>query len=398
MDAQEDRLPTLFIVPLMQFFVGLLLFTALLNGQRDLTVLAFLVLGIVIGARFWSRFSLSGIKAYSTVDGQKVFPGETFTLKMSAENAKFLPVWLQMKVPVDDSLHPSSSETTIAKESGLLWYQRAQFQWELTAQRRGVHRIGPIQLKVADLFGFFPREKQTQESLQIIVYPRLVPLKPISLPRRDLFGVPGAASPVQDPVYILGTRDYQHCQPARYIHWKASARHNRLQEKIFEPSEQEKVLLVVEVDQFAQNRAGERFERTLEVVASLAVRLDQKGYAVGLATNGAIVGGGPAILPIARGPQQMPGILETLARLHMESHGDLLDMLRSGLSLPWGVSGVHFSYDQDATTLAAEGYFSHRKVPIMFVVSQPRSIPGKNNVQGRVYRLNDICIDGTDKK
>ena len=47
---------------------------------------------------------------------------------------------------------------------------------------------------------------------------------------------------------------------------------------------------------------------------------------------------------------------------------------------------------------AAEGYFSHRKVPILFVVSQPRYIPGKDNVQGRVYRLNDICIDGTDKK
>ena len=276
MEAQEHRLPTLFIVPLIQFFVGLLLFIALLHGQRDLTVLAFLVLGMVIGARVWSRLSLSGIKSYSTVDRQKVFPGQTLTLKMSAENAKLLPVWLQIKVPVDGSLHPFSRETTFAKESGLLWYQRVQFQWELTAQRRGVHEIGPAQVKVADPFGFFPREKEAQGSLHIIVYPRLVPLKPISLPRRDLFGVPGAKSPVQDPIYILGTRDYQHWQPARYIHWKASARHNRLQEKIFEPSEQEKVLLVVEVDQFAQNSAGASFERTLEVGASLAVRLVTK--------------------------------------------------------------------------------------------------------------------------
>ena len=398
MEAQEHRLPTLFIIPLIQFFVGLLLFIALLHGQRDLTMLAFLVLGMVIAARLWSRLSLSGIKSYSTVDAQKVFPGETLTLKMSAENAKLLPVWLQMKVPVDGALHPSSRETTFAKESGLLWYQRAQFQWELTAQRRGVHEIGPTQVKVADLFGFFPREKEAQGSLHIIVYPRLVPLKPISLPRRDLFGVPGAKSPVQDPIYILGTRDYQHWQPARYIHWKASARHNRLQEKIFEPSEQEKVLLVVEVDQFAQNSAGASFERTLEVVASLAVRLDQRGYAVGLVTNGVFVGGGPTILPIAKGPQQLPGILEALARLHMEPNGDLVDILRSGLALPWGVSCVHFSYDQDGASLATEGYFSHRKVPVVFVVSQPRSISGEDKVRGKVYSLDDICIKRAERK
>jgi hypothetical protein len=66
-----------------------------------------------------------------------------------------------------------------------------------------------------------------------------------------------------------------------------------LQEKIFDPTEQEKVLLVVDVDQFARNKADEEFEHTLEIVASLAMRLDKKGYAIGLVTNGVTVGGGP---------------------------------------------------------------------------------------------------------
>jgi uncharacterized protein (DUF58 family) len=388
MEAQEHRLPTLFIIPLIQFFVGLLLFIALLHGQRDLTMLAFLVLGMVIAARLWSRLSLSGIKSYSTVDAQKVFPGETLTLKMSAENAKLLPVWLQMKVPVDGALHPSSRETTFAKESGLLWYQRAQFQWELTAQRRGVHEIGPTQVKVADLFGFFPREKEAQGSLHIIVYPRLVPLKPISLPRRDLFGVPGAKSPVQDPIYILGTRDYQHWRPARHIHWKASARHNRLQEKVFEPSEQEKVLLVVEVNRFEENDAAEAFERTIEVVASLAAQFDQKGYAVGFATNG-VVEGGPAILPIGRSPQQVPSILEALARLKMKAMADLANTLNRGLQLAWGASCVHFSYER------GEGYFSNRNTPVVFVVCRPRSSSEEDEprLRGRVYRLDEIRLE-----
>ena len=82
-----------------------------------------------------------------------------------------------------------------------------------------------------------------------------MPLGPLSLPRRDFFGVPGGESPVDDPVYILGTTDYQNGRPAKYIHWKASARHHRLQEKVFESTEQEKILLVVDVDQFVKAEA-----------------------------------------------------------------------------------------------------------------------------------------------
>ena len=399
MEAQESRLPTIFVVSLMQFLVGVLLFVALLHSQRDLAILALLVLSVMGGARLWSRVSLSGIKCYSVVDKEKVFPGEVLTLHIRAENAKFLPVWLQVKVPVDGTLSPSSGDTTFTNESGLLWYQRARFHRDLVAQRRGIHRVGPPHLRVGDLFGFFPREREEQADLHVIVYPRLVPLKPVSLPRRDFFGVPGAKSPVQDPIYILGTRDYQHWRPARYIHWKASARHNRLQEKAFEPSEQEKALLVVDVGQFAENSAAEGFEHTLEAVASLAVQFDQRGYAVGFVTNG-VVEGGPTILPIARNPQQLSSILEVLARLQMKAKGDLAETLQRGLHLAWGVSCVHFSYEEDINTLATEGYFSYRKVPMVFVVCRPRSLLGDDGhkVRGKVYALDEIRIKETERE
>ncbi|HUT72735.1 MAG TPA: DUF58 domain-containing protein [Desulfatiglandales bacterium] len=394
MEPQEYRVSSIFIVPLIVFFVGVLLFIALLHGQRDLTIFAILILGVVTGARLWSRYGLSGIRCYSAVDRDKVFPGERLSLTVRVENAKFLPVWLQMTVPVASPLHPGSDEAAFTEESGLLWYQKARFEWDLVAQRRGVHRVGPPYIKAADIFGFFPRQREEHESLHVIVYPRLVPLRPISLPRRDLFGVPGSKSPVQDPVYILGTRDYQQWRPARYIHWKASARHNRLQEKVFEPSEQEKVLLAVEVSHFAKNNAEEGFEHTLEVVASLAVRLDQRGFAVGLVTNGAVDGGGPTIVPIARNPGQLPAILEALARLHMEAKWDLIAMLRDTFKLSWGVSCVHFSYEEDAKTQHTEGYLLNRKVPTVRVVcrSGPASGAYKRTGRGKIYHLYEIRI------
>ena len=399
MEAQESRLPTILIIPLIQFFVGVLLFIALLHKQRDLAVLALLVFGITGGGRLWSRMSLSGIKYNSMVDKGKVFPGEVLSLRIRVENTKFLPVWLQIKTPVYGSLNPSSGDTTFTNESGLLWYQRAHFKQKLIAQKRGIHRIGPPYIKVADPFGFFPRKREEQQVIHAIVYPRLVPIKPISLPRRDFFGVPGAKSPVQDPIYILGTRDYQQWRPAKYIHWKASARHNRLQEKVFEPSEQLKVLLVVEVNKFKKNNAIEDFEHTLEAVASLAVQFDQRGYAIGFVTNG-VVDGGPTILPIVRNPQQLPTILEILARMKMKGKEDLGDTLHRGLRLAWGVSCVHFSYEEDMTALNTEEYFSNRKIPMIFVVCRHRS-PSRDNVHklhSKVYTLNKIRIKEIESK
>jgi uncharacterized protein (DUF58 family) len=398
MESPETRLPSIFIIPLMQFLVGVLLFIALLNGQRDLTVLALLVLGTMIGARLWSRLGLSGIQCSSTVDNDKLFPDESLALQVRVENAKFLPVWLQMSVPVKGALEPSTGAGDLTGECGLLWYQKARFTWGLVALRRGVYRVGPAHMKVGDLFGFFTKEKRTGAEMQVIVYPRLVPLKPFSLPRRDFFGVPGAKSPVQDPIYVLGTRDYQHWRPARHIHWKASARHNRLQEKVFEPSEQEKVLLAVEVDQFERDHASESFEHTLEAVGSLAVQCHQRGYALGFVTNG-LVEGGPSILPMGRSPQQVPSILEILARLKMRAEGSLAEILYRALELPWGVSCVHFSYEQDGGTPASKHYFRNKRIPTISVVSSSHG-PWEGNGhtrKGTVYSLDEIRIEGTWK-
>jgi uncharacterized protein (DUF58 family) len=398
METLESRLPSVFIVRLVQFLVGVCLFFALLYSQRDLTILALLVLGITIGTNLWSRLSLSGIRCASVVDQARLFPGESLTLHVSAKNAKFLPVWLQMSMHVEGAFEPTSGEMSFTGDCWLLWYQQAHFSWGLVARRRGIYRMGSAHMKVGDLLGFFPREKWAEGGIDVIVYPRLVPLKPLSLPSRDFFGLPGAKSPVQDPIYILGTRDYQHGQPARHIHWKASARHNRLQEKVFEPSEQKKLFLAVEVSQFEKANASERFERTLEVVGSLAVESYQRGYALGLVTNG-VVEGGPSFLSIGRSPQKLPAILEILARLKMRAVGSLADTLHRIRELPWGLSCVHFAYEPDKATRANSQYFSYRSIPMIFVMCASRSQwqGDGHTLGGKTYCLDEIRLEEAKK-
>jgi uncharacterized protein (DUF58 family) len=394
MDTNQDRLPTGLIIPLIQFFVVLFLFIALLNDQLDLTVLSLVVIAIVAGAKFWSRWSPAKIRCQSALNKQRVFPGEPLILSTRIENAKVLPVLVQVSVSLSKYFQSAENPTSTEKECSLLWYQEADFQWHLTALRRGVYQIGPAALRVGDLFGFYSREQGTASSLQIIVYPRLIPLKPVALPRRDFFGIPGAKSPIEDPVYVYGTRDYQSGRPARYIHWKASARFRRLQEKICEPAAQEKILLMVDVARFAEHGAHAEFEKILEAAASAAVNFDRSGFAVGLATNGKLNGAGANVLPIGRGPQQMPKILETLARLQITPLADLADIMRRGMKLPWGTTGLSLSYDPGESFREIAAFFKHRRAPVVSVVCRPPPGTGEDQTSppNHLFFLEDICM------
>jgi uncharacterized protein (DUF58 family) len=215
---------------------------------------------------------------------------------------------------------------------------------------------------------------------------------------RDLFGVPGAKSPVKDPVYILGTRDYQPSGPSRHIHWKASARHLRLQEKVFEPSQQEKVMLALEVGSFEKNTAKEAFEQTLEVIASLAVQLQNMGCAVGLATNGTLTGGGFSVLPATRAPAQLPAILETLARLQAAQKSALTPIMRQALASRRGVSCVYFSYQAGRAAAEAAKICRQQNIPITFFVCRydPESEAIRLKSRTGMHTLDEIRIQGNE--
>ena len=154
MDGQAPRLSSLFLDRLSLVLVGILLFVALLNHHHELIVLSLLVLGTAGGAKLWAGVSRSRLACRFAVDRSRLFPGEPLALTLEAGNQSCLPMALQITTPVSGLLGPSG-EPALSGEVGLLWYQRVELQWTLTASRRGVHRLGPHRCSTGDLFGFF---------------------------------------------------------------------------------------------------------------------------------------------------------------------------------------------------------------------------------------------------
>ncbi len=392
-EQQEDREPTILNSLLTVIFVGIFLFLALLYRQNDFSLLAILILMVIGGTKAWSGLSATQIRCDSAMDSDRVFPGDAITLATTVENGKLLPVWLKIMWSFDGALEPVGDTHTVGRqEAAVLWHQTVKFQQMFVALRRGVYQLGPPIIRTSDFLGFFEKEASARNADYIIVYPRLVALRPHAIRKRELFGVPGARSPVKDPVYILGTRDYQPSRPSRHIHWKASARHLKLQEKVFEPSEQEKVLLTLDVAAFEKSGREENFEHSLEVVASLAVELDRRGFAVGLAANGNLKGGNSALIPIARSPGQIPAILETLARIQAKPKDAATSRVRQFLGSQRGISCVHFCYQDDASLTGMEEVFQKHQIPVSFMLCRRNPANRPSTTTDR-YFIDEIRLD-----
>jgi uncharacterized protein (DUF58 family) len=348
----------------MLFFTAVLLFIALLQRQHELTALCLVTIGIMAVAYFWSRASLRATEFALEVERSRLFPGEQLQLTLDVLNAKALPIHVNVSAGFSKPFGESRPEATHSQSSGLLGYQKATFHWHLLVSRRGVHSVGPLDLTTGDPFGFFPRQTQISTHHEIVVYPRLVPVKASAFSRREAFGVPGAQSHVRDPVLIQGTRDYQASEPARHIHWKASARHNRLQTKVFASSYQEKSMFLLDVSGFERQQDDADFERMLEVIASLAEQKDRQGSATGLLTNSVLQGSSTGILPPARNPYQISMIMETLARCTTTAGTDLLTQLSRSIQIPWGTSCAVFTLKNNSSADQVKTFLQRRRLPV----------------------------------
>jgi uncharacterized protein (DUF58 family) len=361
---------SLIMVPLLQLLAVLSFFLALLFFHRGLALFSLLIVALPLLAKMWAGYGRSGVRYFAGADTLRLFPGEVLTHALVVENRCWLPLGLELGRPETTAFEPLAADGNGSYRCRLLGYQRMRLQWAFKAKRRGVYQLSAPGMSVGDLFGFCMRPvADTAASMEVVVYPRIRPIAMSGFSGSWFFGRLTCGGLVQDPAYFLGTREYQFRQSTRFIHWKASARHQRLQEKIFEPSRQEKMLLVVETGHFQGDRRN-LFESMLETVASLAVKLDGLGHAVGLLANAGWAGQACLNVPASRRPGQLSQVLEALARLEPRPVMQMTELLTQAMRLSWEISVLYFSSGTDDELRHAEAYFAMKKIPAVLVAAE----------------------------
>ena len=252
-------------------------------------------------------------------------------MEVEVWNRRRLPLpWLQADDEATPGVTVRERELTDGAEPGTevlrnAWtlrpWERVVRRFHVGADRRGVFRIGPVDLSVGDPFALLAASDLSPETDTFLVWPRTIPTTEIEPP--DQWGDLDLAKSglAEDPSRFAGVRPYAPGDPMRRIHARTSARVGQPMTKRFEPSREREVLIALDVQTIDgpawESGFGSDDVESLYVVAgSLARTLGNRRVAFGLMAAG--YSGAEtrvASVPVSSAPGQVQRVLDLLARL-----------------------------------------------------------------------------------
>lgn len=307
--------------------VAFLLLAAIILRNSLLFTMGMLLVLLGITTWLWSRYCLVEVRYRRRFGSKRLFFGEETDFSIEVTNAKPLPLaWLRCEDEIPNALtiEPDSRITRFNSARRMLvnlftlrWYERVVRRYRITGSARGAWMFGPVRLISGDIFGFSIERQQIDEFDRLLVYPKLLPIGAFGIPAQHPFGDYRAERRiVEDPMRLMGVREYQQGDSFRNIHWKATARRRDLQTKVFEPSASRLMLIFLNMD-IVRNRFDgadpDLREYAISAAASIARWSWEHGETVGIYSNGLMPDGKRMRIPAGSRSDQILRILEGLA-------------------------------------------------------------------------------------
>ena len=368
------------------------------------------LLGLVVW--LWSRYCLTEVTYRRQFGVERLFFGEKTDLRLEVTNAKPLPLaWLRCEddIPIALKLTPDErarhylpTRRVLVNLFSLGLYQRVIRRYTVTGTQRGAWRFGPVQLVCGDIFGFRSQHKEIPETNLLLVYPRLYTLPELGLDARHPFGDYQSLNRlIDDPLRVSGVREYLPGDNIRHIHWKATARRQELQTKLFEPSASRPLAIFINIRTFNHRFEGidpALREFAISAGASIARWAQMRGDAFGVFANSMMYEGRRVrILPGAH-PRQLTRVLEALAYCVGVPHTTIervlqqeADHLRHGTSIVLISATLSDSLSRALADLQRRGF----AVTLLGIggLTLEKAIPGVAFQQLSQQALEDLTLE-----
>ncbi len=368
------------------------------------------LLGLVVW--LWSRYCLTEVTYRRQFGVERLFFGEKTDLRLEVTNAKPLPLaWLRCEddIPIALKLTPDErarhylpTRRVLVNLFSLGLYQRVIRRYTVTGTQRGAWRFGPVQLVCGDIFGFRSQHKEIPETNLLLVYPRLYTLPELGLDARHPFGDYQSLNRlIDDPLRVSGVREYLPGDNIRHIHWKATARRQELQTKLFEPSASRPLAIFINIRTFNHRFEGidpALREFAISAGASISRWAQLRGDAFGVFANSMMYEGRRVrILPGAH-PRQLTRVLEALAYCVGVPHTTIervlqqeADHLRHGTSIVLISATLSDSLSRALADLQRRGF----AVTLLGIggLTLEKAIPGVAFQQLSQQALEDLTLE-----
>lgn len=384
------------------FVLALLALAGGLITGRDLWFnLAYLLGLLLIISFFWAWVNITGVHLSRATRVRRTQVGKPLEERFTVRNTSFLPkLWLEVR---DSSNVPGHRTSYVVNNLG----SKRSYTWRTTTicRERGRYQLGPITLRSSDPFGLFTMERALTPTSNVVIYPLTFEIQQFVLPVGML---PGGDALRRRTHYVttnaFGVRDYAPGDSFSRIHWRSTARRDRLIVKEFELDPLADIWIVPDMAVFGHIAARppsaesapdsnlpewmrmEQFELpktteeyTVSAAASLAQYFLRYDRAVGMLAYGQ----SNEIVQPDRGERQLTRILETLSVLRAQGQIPVEDMLHAESHLfPRGTTVIVVTPTNQEKWAVSARQLVRRGLRVVTVLVDPASFGGRQTSAG----------------
>lgn len=365
-------------VLLLLGLIGVVGLSAVVTGWKLLFTVAWLMAAVLVFSYAWTRLAVYRLRILWEPAAAHVEVGGSLGERFGIRN----PLWLpRLFLEVFDSGNlPGRARgrvVSVAPKAERRWRERT------VCSVRGLYKLGPVVVSVADPFGLFRRSVEAGESRRLLVFPQIVTLPEFAMPALEMPGglVARGRGHHSTPT-VAGVRDYVAGDTLGRVHWKATARHQKLMVKEFDFDPAADVWLVLDLDRkfhiveaqpdcAVPPPAGAYYmnstvEYAVTVAASIGAAMLGRGRSVGLLINSTAA---TQAIPPDRGSRQLWKMLEQLAVAAPSGSRPLQEALTSHQSFFLGNQALLVvTPDTSGRWMAALESASGRRMPVTAVM------------------------------
>lgn len=327
------------------------LLTALLFGADSLLVVGIALLVVAATAAVWVWLATSGARLRRLAGPATVVEDEPYTVMIELEGGLLPPPGGQLYDPLLD-------------DSAAIGPASRRIERDVAFARRGARALGPAIASIGDPFGLCRREIRGGEDGELLVLPRIEPIRLAvgGAGGHSLgLGEHGAAGAGPDSwaaeFEIDGLRPYREGTPAARIHWPTVARTGELHERRVSAGADAARLVVLDP---LGPASEEGLDRAVRAAASLCLELARDGGCT------LLIGGEPLPLELDARLRSWDRVRARLARVEAGAGRPPLHRV--------GRAGVAFWVSGDRSQRPARG-LSRLAAGSRIVVAPTDSVP-----------------------
>lgn len=314
-------------------FAFLLSFLGLILGKP----LLFLIVGIIAAfvglSAIYDYFIGKTLKFVNDKKVYRMFPDDEVKVEYILQNGSKFPIVnghfeFSLGDEVEgDSFHYMNKKMERHYKIPLSILNNSEVNVPITfkAKKRGTTKPTGIQYHFPHLINFnmvFLSFK-TYSKTEFIIYPKPLPVRGLEERYHVTIGSQRTSfSPFEDRLSPMGTRDYVSSDSFDRIHWKASAKKQSLQTKVFERTHDITWVFVVNISKsttLGNSYISDNLENILSYVAYLCQFATKNGYPYEIHINARTAGSAPYFhLVEGEGKDHLRNALDLLARVKQD--------------------------------------------------------------------------------